>query len=106
MPYEAENWHALSHEQYSSKYCVLDNYQCVFGSWDRVFPNAVGIGGISPPLAKNLLIPSFPGKIPPTKFLFPSYQRLIPPTTEQFSCYNPIKTSFLAVVIAPIPFLF
>ena len=106
MPYEVENWHALSHEQYSSKYCVLDNYQCVFGSWDRVFPNAGGIGGISPPLAKNLLIPSFPGKIPPTKFLFPSYQRLISPTTEQFSCYNPIKTSFLAVVIAPIPFLF
>ena len=34
----------------------------------------------------------------PTKFLSP--------TKQQFSCYNPIKTSFLAVVIAPVPFSF
>ena len=29
-----------------------------------------------------------------------------PPTKQQFSIYNPIKTAFLAVVIAPAPFLF
>ena len=29
-----------------------------------------------------------------------------PPTKQQFSCYNPIKTSFLAVVVAPVPFPF
>ena len=28
-PYKAENWHALSLEQYFSK-CFLDIYQCVF----------------------------------------------------------------------------
>ena len=27
-------------------------------------------------------------------------------TKQQFSCYNPIKTAFLAVVIAPAPILF
>ena len=32
------------------------------------------------------------------------HQISIPPTKQQFSCYNPIKTSFLAVVIAPVPF--
>ena len=25
---------------------------------------------------------------------------------KQFSCYNPVKTSFLAVVVAPVPFPF
>ena len=45
------------------------------------------------------------------KFLPPNFysntdQRLTPPTKEQFSCYNPIKTSLLAVVIAPVPLLF
>ena len=29
-----------------------------------------------------------------------------PLTKSQFSCYDPIKISFLAVVIAPVPFLF
>ena len=28
------------------------------------------------------------------------------PTKQQFSCYNPIKTSLLAVVVAPVPFPF
>ena len=37
----------------------------------------------------------------PTKCVFPPQQ-----TKQQFSCYNPIKTSFLAVVIAPAPFSF
>ena len=28
------------------------------------------------------------------------------PKKQQFSCYNPIKTTFLAVVVAPVPFPF
>ena len=28
------------------------------------------------------------------------------PTKQQFSCYNPIKISFLAAVVAPVPFPF
>ena len=28
-----------------------------------------------------------------------------PPIKQQFSCYNPLKTSFLALVIAPVPSL-
>ena len=28
------------------------------------------------------------------------------PTKQQFSCYNPIKTSLLAVAVAPVPFPF
>ena len=39
---------------------------------------------------------------PSTKYLFP----YITPTKQQLSCYNPIKTSFLTVVIAPVPFPF
>ena len=38
------------------------------------------------------------GKIPPTPS--PSHKQ------QQFSCYNPINTSFLAVVVAPVPFPF
>ena len=34
------------------------------------------------------------------------HQKSIPPTKYQFSCYNSIKTLFLDVVIAPLPFLF
>ena len=29
-----------------------------------------------------------------------------PPTNKLFSCYYPIKTSFIALAIAPVPFLF
>ena len=52
---------------------------------------------------KILLIPLPPSIIPPvdsplTKFLFP-------PLNTTFMLY-PIKTLFLAVVIAPVPFLF
>ena len=39
-----------------------------------------------------------PGKMPPTKFFMP--------TKQKFSCYNPTKTSVLAVVVAPGPFPF
>ena len=30
----------------------------------------------------------------------------LPPTNKLFSCYYPIKTSFIALAIAPVPFLF
>ena len=62
-------------------------------SWQslyKVFPTR-GDGGVSPP-TKNLLIHSVA-----TKFLFP-------PTKSQFNLIK--KKSFLAVVIAPVPFLF
>ena len=38
------------------------------------------------------------------KNTFP-HQIFIPQNKWQFSCYNPIKISFLAVVVAPVPFL-
>ena len=67
----------------------------------RVFSTG-GMGGDTPPTAKNLLIPLL------EKFIFSR----IPPhresltTKQQFSSYNPIKAVFLAVVIALSPFLF
>ena len=74
-------------------------------SYSRVFPTGEGGGGGwwggSTPLVKNSLIPT------PNKFLFPPHEKSIPPNyTKIFKSYNPIKTSFLAVVIAPLPFLF
>ena len=42
----------------------------------------------------------------PTKFLFPPPNVNFPHTNKQFSCYNPIKSSFPVVVIAPAPCLF
>ena len=58
--------------------------------------------GESPQLCKSLRIPP-PRKIPhpPTYHIF-----IPPPTKQQFSSYNPIKTAFLAVAIAPAPSLF
>ena len=50
---------------------------------------------ITPPLVDSLS----------TK-LFPAATKSHTPTKQQFSSYNPIKTAFLAVVIAPAPFLF
>ena len=50
-----------------------------------------------------------PSRLPhPTKLSFPppTPQKSIPPTKQQFSSFNPIKTTFLAVVIVPAPFLF
>ena len=58
----------------------------------RVFPT-VGMEEV-PPSTKNFLIPPFP-----TKSLFP-------PTKSQFNPIKKIKTLVLAVVIAPVPFLF
>ena len=57
---------------------------------------------------------SGPRKILPTNFYSPLTKSQFtphppPPTKQQFSRYNPIKTAFLAVVIAPsnlAPFLF
>ena len=78
-----------------------------FPYWGGV--GGVGGGGSTPP-AKNSLIPT--GKVPPVystpnKFLFPPHEKSIPPNyTKIFKSYNLIKTSFLAVVIAPLPFLF
>ena len=42
----------------------------------------------------------------PIKFLFPSTKSQSPLTKQQFSSYNPIKTTFLAVAIASAPFCF
>ena len=57
--------------------------------------------------AKNLLIPHppTPGKISPTKFVFSHHQKSILPSLL-IKSYNSGKTSFLAVVIAPVPFYF
>ena len=41
-----------------------------------------------------------------TKFLCSAATTSHTPTKQQFSSYNPIKTAFLDVVIAPAPFLF
>ena len=53
-----------------------------------------GAMGECPPPAKNLLIPPSPA----------NFYSL--PTKSQFNLINKIKTSFLAVVIAPVQFLF
>ena len=57
----------------------------------RFFPPG-GNGGESPATSQNSPLP--------TKFLSPTTSK------QQFSSYNTIKTAFLAVVIAPVPFLF
>ena len=72
-----------------------------------------------PPPAKNLLLPASPAppplpaarKIPstvdsPNQNFIPPTKSQPPPTKQQFSSCNPIKTAFLALVIAPAPFLF
>ena len=61
-----------------------------------------------PSTSQNLVHFTPPGKIllPPTmKFLSPQ-PKVNPPTKKQSSSYNPIKTAFLAVGIAPTTFLF
>ena len=59
-----------------------------------------GRRGVPPPV-ENLLIQPHLENFPPTKSQFPPC-----PTKQQFSSYNLIKTAFLAVAIAPAPFLF
>ena len=72
----------------------------------RVLP-AGETGVVSLPSRTLLILPTRKSSLPKqtlaAKFLLP-YQRFIPLTKQQFSCYNPIKTSFLAVVIAHVPF--
>ena len=63
------------------------------GDWRRSLPPAENLL-ILPHLEKS------PSRLPPPSFYSPLHQRLIPPLN------NPIKTSFLPVVIAPVPFLF
>ena len=60
-----------------------------------------GWGELLPHWSKNYSSLPFPyqEKSPPVDSVSPTNKK-------QFSCYNPIKTSFLAVVIAPVPFLF
>ena len=46
----------------------------------------------------------FPHKPKICSFLpHPAHQIFIAPPSKQFSSYNPMKTAFLAVVIAPAP---
>ena len=78
----------------------------------RVFPTG-GMGGESPP-PTNLkfshtpnLEKFLPSRLPPLSLIFyPTLPPLPRATKQQFSSYNPIKTAFLAVVIALAPFLF
>ena len=61
-----------------------------------------------PPTGQKLLIhptrKSTPSRLPSTKFLFllPKVHLSSQPTKCKFSCYNQIKTSFLAVVIVQV----
>ena len=64
-----------------------------------VFPTE-GMRGVPPP-AENLLNPP-PGKNLPSIL----HQIFIPPPPKVNSCYNPIKTLFLTVVTALVPFIF
>ena len=61
-----------------------------------VFPTG-GMREKPPPLARNLFA------YPPTRKKLPNRRS---PSPLLFLCYNPIKTLFLAVIIAPVPFLF
>ena len=39
MPYKAENWNALSHEQYFLEHCFLDICQCAFKQFLYMIPS-------------------------------------------------------------------
>ena len=70
-----------------------------------IFPTGEN-GGRVPPTSLRF---AHPPSLEKEKFLDcpPSHQIFIRPTTkQQFSSYNPIKTAFLAVVIALAPSLF
>ena len=117
--FASHNWNDLTHAENGRQTgMILINPQKTFGAFDhkillgkkkcnKVF-SAEGMGEVPPLLAKNLLILAPSGKVrtvdSPPKFLSP-HQKFILLTKYNFSCYNPIKTSFLAVVIAPVLFL-
>ena len=71
----------------------------------RVFPTGGEMGG-----SKTCSFSSPPGKIISSRLclyqIFISPHHANPPHLKQFSGYKPLKTSFLAVVIAPGTFLF
>ena len=79
---------------------------------NKVFATGVGVGlggGGSPSPTGQKSTRSSPNrKINPSRlipeFLFPTL-KVYSPTKYEFSRYNPIKTLFLAAVIAPISFL-
>ena len=103
-PWLALNFHltlrgGLSQVEGLEFFTYLERGQQGFLSWGTME------GGSPPPLAKKFIIPSPTGKVPPPPSRLPP-QNFYPPSKQQFSCYNPIKTSYLVVVIAPVPFLF
>ena len=71
----------------------------------KVFSNGGRRGGVPPP-TENLLILQ-PRNIAPVDFPQPKFNSpYLTQTKKQLLCYNPIQTSFLAVVIALVPILF
>ena len=70
---------------------------------------STGGWGVSPQLAKHLLIPHT-WEYPPSRLLsqkfYSLHERLIHPNQITIFMYNPIKNSFVAVVIAFVQFLF
>ena len=69
------------------------------GGGQRVFPTG-GNGG------KSLPHPHLEKSSPPSGLPPPQPKVNSPTTKTQFSSYNPIKTEFLTVSIAPAPFFF
>ena len=88
-------------------YCLSSLFSPYLDKGNSGF-SLLGEWGESPPPAQNLLIPP-PKKQPPTPLprqIYIPQPKVNPPIKQQLSSYNPIKTAFLAVVIAPAPFLF
>ena len=101
---------------------LINSHQTNYHQLSRVFSTERGWGGGMEGVSHQLKICSFlptsknsqPSRLPlppPTNFYSPSTksQFLTPPpplTRQHFSSYHQIKTSFLAVAIAPVPFLF
>ena len=59
-----------------------------------------------PPLPAGEIPPPPSTHTPPNQIFISFPPKINPPTKKNFLNYNPIKTSFLAVVIAPVPFMF
>ena len=94
----------------------LRGFQCLLDLGEiQGFPYWVGDGVLSPtttsqkfshlPTWKKFLPNRFP--LPPNFYSFPTKSQFPSPLTKcSFSSYNPIKTPFLIVVIAPVLFLY